>query len=252
MVLSVPQLDGFFAPYPPAESDMASRTTVAGAGRKVDQWGPYQGFDKTGYMTFTSDGLNCVGFDHGGTYKKQPEQNGYLFLLRGYFCERGPIADPKARLVQYLEATRIGPASLQRNALGDRVEPLGGPVWQVSGAPLAPGHSAALTPAPMTVVPARVTWAGVVSQGSAQITPQSDGRTASFALGTPASNLSCNGSLTAMSGMIGVAAPSTGTWSTACNNGQTASGTYRSDVTGRSIGSGTDSFGRSVEIAFGN
>lgn len=275
MVLSVPQDDGFFTAYPPAESEMAIRTTVAGAGRKVDQWGPYKGFDRTGYMTFVSDGMNCVGFDHGGTYKREVGQEpGYLFLLRGYFCENGPIADPQARLVDYLEATRVGPESLNRNALGDRVRQLNVPQWRTSAAPLAPApvlQPVVVTPAPGAVImaqptmatpvvavvpaaqsiPTRVTWGGIVSQGTTQITPHAGGRTATLAYGAQNASVSCSGQMTASTGAIGINAPHDGTWLASCSNGETASGTYRADAAGRGVGRGTDGLGRSVEIAFG-
>lgn len=267
MVLSVPQDDGYFQAYAAPESEQAIRTTVGGAGRKVDQWGPFKGFDSTSYMTFVSDGMNCVGFDHGGKFTGQKSaEEGYSFLLKGYFCERGPIGDPQARLVNYLEATRVGPEFLHRNALGDRVKPLNVPYWQGAGAPMAPFAigpqptigSTALAPMPMGVVfptaqsmPARLTWAGTASQGTAQIAPQSGGRSANWAYGAMTPGLSCNGSLIATAGAIGVGVPNEGTWSAACSNGQTASGTYRSDSSGRAIGSGTDAFGRSVEISFG-
>lgn len=278
MVLSVPQDDGYFTAYSPPESEMAIRTTVAGAGRKVDQWGPYKGFDRTGYMTFISGNMNCVGFDHGGGYKDTTSVPGYLFLLRGYFCENGPIADPQGRLVDYLEATRVGPESLSRNAMGDRVRPLDLPHWRLSGAaPLAPASAPILaqpvmvTPAPGAVVvaqpalatpvvavvpaaqsiPTRVTWGGIVSQGAAQITPHAGGRSATLTYGALNAAVTCNGQLMASSGAIGINAPHDGTWSATCNDGETATGTYRADAAGRGVGRGTDRLGRSVEIAFG-
>jgi hypothetical protein len=278
MVLSVPQNDGYFSNYPPSESEMAIRTTVAGAGRKVDQWGPYRGFDRTGYMTFVSDGMNCVGFDHGGRYKRDVTSDpGYLFLLRGYFCEKGPIPDPQARLIDYLEATRVGPEFLQRNALGDRVRSLNVPAWRVSAVMPAPAVTVvpqpvivnpvpgavvigqpAVTTTPVVAVvptaqslPTRVTWAGMVSQGSAQITPLAGGRSATLSYGAADAAISCNGQLNASNGAIGIGTAHSGTWTASCNNGEWASGTYSSDYTGRGIGRGTDRLGRSVELAFG-
>lgn len=277
MVLSVPQHDGYFEAYQPPESEMAIRTTVAGAGRKVDQWGPYKGFDRTGYMTFISGGMNCVGFDHGGGYKRDvTSQPGYLFLLRGYFCENGPIADPQSRLIDYLKATRVGPESLHRNAMGDSVRQLNLPMWRVSAAPLAPTatvvpQSVVVTPAPGTVVvqqpvvatpvvavvptaqsiPTRVTWGGIVSQGTTQITPHTGGRSATLTYGALNSAFACSGQLMATDGAIGISAPNGGTWSATCSDGQTASGTYRTDASGRGVGHGTDRLGRSIEFAFG-
>jgi hypothetical protein len=280
MVLSVPQDDGYFAAYPPSESEMAIRTTVAGAGRKVDQWGPYRGFDKTGYMTFVSDAMNCVGFDHGGRYKQEvTSQPGYLFLLRGYFCENGPIADPQARLIEYLESTRVGPKSLQRNALGDQVQPLDVAAWRLAAAPVAPAPATTVvTQQPVMIAPAagpvvvqqpavatpvvavtpavqaiatRVTWGGVVSQGTTQITPHTGGRSATLAYSALNASFACNGQLVASNGAIGISAPHSGTWQATCSDGETASGTYFTDAMGRGVGRGSDRLGRSIEFAFG-
>jgi hypothetical protein len=178
--------------------------------------------------------------------------------------------------MDYLEATRIGPESLQRNAMGDRVRSLNLPIWQVTAAPMAPAATVmpqpvVVSPAPGAVIvqqpvvaapvvavmpaaqaiPTRVTWGGVVSQGTTQITPHSGGRSANLAYGALNASFACNGLMTATNGAIGVNMAHDGTWSATCNDGQTATGTYRTDAAGRGVGRGTDRLGRSIEFAFG-
>jgi hypothetical protein len=291
MILSMPAPGGQYGPYPKAESEQAIRSAIAAMGRQVEQWGPYQGFDRTGYMAFTSDEMNCVGFDHGGNYVKAGGRApGYAYLVRGYFCERGPLPDPKRRLVQYLEATRIGPRNLARSAMDGRLRPLDGAAWYSAARltdPFAmaaprtmtflpaiatstaamPADAMLPSPVPQAIstappapapaisaasfaIPARVSWGGEISQGDAQVTPHINGHDASFAFGIEGGARRCNGTLVSNAGTIGPGVPSDGTWSTTCSDGQSAVGSLR-DEGGRSVAIGNDTMGRSVSITFG-
>lgn len=279
-VLSMPQ-DGMYTAYPQTESETIIKATASAGGRRIDTWGPYAGFDKTGYMTFTSDAMNCVGFDHGGPFTRPDggsASQGYAYLLRGYFCERAPIPDAKRRLVQYLEAVRIGRPGAGRNALGGEVVALKDPLWQAAaGAPMPPvaasafpqpvtlgGIPVATTAATTTVsapilpgesparmIPGAVAWDGIGTVGSARMVPEGTGRSAALSFGMPASTSTCSGTVVSSMGGIGIPGPAEGTWSAACSDGETVSGTYRSDISGKATAVGLDSKGRKVQLNFG-
>lgn len=269
-VLSMPQ-DGIYTAYPQAESESIIKATASAGGRRIDTWGPYAGFDKTGYMTFTSDAMNCVGFDHGGPFSRPDAgaTQGYAYLLRGYFCERAAIPDPKRRLVQYLESVRVGRPGAERNALGGSVVAMRDPIWQVAaGVPMAPvtasafpqpvmlSSSPATSPvlpaeSPARMIPGAVAWDGIGTVGSARMVPEGSGRSAALSFGMPASTSTCSGTVVSSMGGIGIPGPSEGTWSAACTDGETVSGTYRGDINGRATAVGLDTRGRKVQLNFG-
>ncbi len=256
-VLSMAQ-DGSYSAYPRTESEAIIKATAGTGGRRIDSWGPYAGFDRTGYMTFVSDSMNCVGFDHGGPFSGQgggSATQGYPYLLRGYFCERAPIPDPQRRLTQYLEAVRIGRPDADRNAFGTGVVALRDPLWQVAAAspPVMASTGSAILPAesPARMIPGAVAWDGIGTVGSARMVPEGTGRSAALSFGMPASTATCSGTVVSTTGGLGVPGPAEGTWSAACSDGQSVSGTFRSDISGRTTAIGLDERGRRVQLNFG-
>ena len=104
---------GSFQPYTAAESERDLRRMFASI---ASRWGRYRGFGDTGYMSFRLGTMSCVAIDHAG--------EAYAWILRGYVCQSGAIADLDAFVKAALDAIRVGPLSSNRNATGTAIKPM--------------------------------------------------------------------------------------------------------------------------------
>ena len=86
------------------------------AGGDATQFGPYRGFDQTGYVEYRVGSGHCVGFDHGGGANAA----GYEFFVRGFICSRSPIASPERIVRELLAAVEVYRAGQSKpiNAFG--------------------------------------------------------------------------------------------------------------------------------------
>ncbi len=110
--------------YIPAYGEDASVTLIksygAAAKPPASNWSQIKTTGNTSYMTFTTGNQGCVGFDHSGPLLS----GGYEWLLRGFVCLPPGRAASFDALKAYLAAIRVGPATQNRNAFGQPVEPL--------------------------------------------------------------------------------------------------------------------------------
>jgi len=247
VALFYPMGDAVMQPYSAAASENAIKTFNNFA-QGADRWGPYIGFQSTGYMTFKASGVFCVGFDHAGPNKG--EVAGYSYILRGYVCEPSEIRSPENYLRDFLSHVRIGTVAENRNAFATPYSPLPGGTGTVAAAPAAPAPRTQQAAAPIST-PLAVQWDGVASlaSGSLSISGGGDGGDLSVLLSMTQGR--CRGSWQRMTSANLPPPQTSGTWSLACANGEAASGTYTSPEPGKGSGSGIDARGRKVSVSFG-
>lgn len=244
---------GVYSAYSADASEKVIRNFANASTPAPENWSGYKGFGGTGYMTFKRGGRDCVGFDHGPSGSGTFGVSGYPYLLRGFFCEEGGIANAEVRLRQVLSAFRIGGPGGGKNGFGEPVVGLA----RSEPRPASPGPSPVTTAAattaspaaPSRTVPVAVSWDGVanLALGTMRYTGTDTG---DISLELAEGGGRCVGTWRLLPSQTGGRAE-TGTWAISCPNGQAASGTYRAIEPGKGAGEGMDAQGRKIAIRYG-
>lgn len=185
------------------------------------------------FAIFESDDLYCFAFQHYWGPSLTDDKQRFTRAVDGFQCRRGGawtaggVADRMARLSIQGEGTPA-PAVLART----------------------PRDIMSPPPAEATRrIPFNVTWHGIGSEETGTMTATADRRTGDLRLRIGGST--CSGSWAYRSGKLGTEALPTGTWEIRCENGRTASGTYRLIGQDTGFGDGTDDLGRKLTVSFG-